>query len=278
MGQSTIRDHKIHSAIVNNNLVRGGYANYFEFLNNAPSVRDSFYVEWEQRTNPQWVGTKKVIPRLVRNDRKVKKIWGFSDGNQVFIFHQVEFFPVVIDSDQPYFYGYDLMDDQGATNAAMWGGAIGSTIYASNAKKRRIRYEIDLFTGSVMHPEIATKMRLDAMNELIVYRRSKKESLDLALFSINDSLVYRFEPDSYVHLAFPPEQIVTVCTENEHSTMECMNVSFDPREEITYIKLTLPEGGKFSKVESVSESTGLFDYSKVEKKQDKRGPQKPIEN
>ncbi|MEM9052763.1 MAG: hypothetical protein AAGC47_11975 [Bacteroidota bacterium] len=275
IGQSDNLEYPMGTAIKTNSLKRGAYKTFEEFLNNEPSLRDSFYLEFKQRTNKNWEGTTQVIPRLVEKDKKVKKVWGFSDGNAVYIFHQVEFFPISYTSGGFYFLGYGPLDSDGATTAQVMGGAIGGAIHASSQKAKSIRYEIDLDTGEAIHPEEKAAMELSKKNQFIIYRRSKKQSVENAVFTINDSLTYSFVQDSYVHLAFPGNLPVVLCPEGSD---ECITLDFSVDETIVYVNLSKDEESGVTSMESVTESKGEFDYYKIEKKQDKRGVQQPIKS
>jgi len=274
LGQSSLNQFPIASAIEAGNIERGGYETFEEFLNNSPSITDSFYVETKIRTNKNWEGTNQVIPRLVERNKKIKRVWGFSDGIDIFIFHQSEFFPVFRSKDEFYFTGYDLFEEDGGAAAGALGGAIGGAIHVSNQKAKKTRYEIDLKTGLPIHPEHKAALEFSRKNQFIIYRRSKKQSGENALFVINDSLTYSFEPDSYVNLAFPPELPVKICP--KASEANCVELTFSD-EPVVYVQVILPEGGQEVQLEIMEESKGEFDYYKTEKKQQKRGLQEPIE-
>ncbi|MCH2214871.1 MAG: hypothetical protein MK086_06835 [Flavobacteriales bacterium] len=264
----------IQEAIQSKTLKKGGYKTFQEFLKNEPTLVDSFNLELKPRTNKNWEGTTQVIPRLAEKNKKMKKVWGFSDGKDIYIFHQVEFFPVSFTGGGFYFLGYDLLNTDGATAAAVMGGAIGGAIHASNQKAKSIRYEIDIDTGEAIHPEHKAAVELSKKNQFIIYRRSKKESLENAVFTINDSLTYSFEIDSYVHLAYPENLPVVLCPQGDKSG--CIILDFSETEDITYISLSKNKESTKTSLKAVTESKGEFDYYKVEKKQDKRGVQKPI--
>ncbi len=133
--------------IVNEYPKRGIYKTFEEFKFNIPSVTDTFHIERKARTQERWEGTYSLIPRYSENNKKVKKVWGFSDGQKIYTFHQWEFFEVKIDSGRIGFYAYKQLDNSGAASAGALGGAIGGGIYATiatnNAKKKRIYYQIN---------------------------------------------------------------------------------------------------------------------------------------
>jgi len=273
LAQTENKQAPILSAFETNTLKRGAYKTFEEFLSNSPSITDSFYVETKARTNKNWEGTTQVVPRYFDRDKKVKKVWGFSDGIDLYIFHQVEFFPISKTGKTLHFVGYDLLNDDGATTAAVLGGAIGGAIHASNQKAKKIKYEVDLLTGEPVHPEHKAALEFARKNQFIIYRRSKKQSDENAIFVINDSLSYSFEPDSYVNLAFPPELPVRICPEENEAN--CVELTFSD-EPVVYVQVILPEEGQEVQLEVMEESKGEFDYYKTEKKQRKRGVQKPI--
>ena len=107
-----------------------------------------------------------------------------------------------------------------------------------------------------------------------IWQSIKKESLENAVFTINDSLTYSFEIDSYIHLAYPENLPVVLCPQGDKSG--CIILDFSETEDITYISLSKNKESTKTSLKAVTESKGEFDYYKVEKKQDKRGVQKPI--
>ncbi len=254
-------------------LIKGAYKTFNEFLLNKPGITDSFYVKSKARTNKTWKGTYSLTPKYSETNRRIKKIWGFCDGNISYILHQSEFFPIKIEKGQYSFIGYDLINTSGVGVAGVVGGAIGGGIYAgvalSNAKSKMIEYIIDKNTGEAIHPY---KMSSENPNligaKLIVYRRAPKESDIPFEFSVNDSLTYSFIPNSYVNLNFGMNtSSVKICYGANFS--KCVVVDLNI-EENKYIQCSILEKDKTPQLIEVKTSKGEFDSYKPKKAQLKR--------
>jgi hypothetical protein len=129
----------------------GIFQSYKELKNNAPSITAEFYVEKEARSTEPWIGTYNLIPKFRTANKKVKDIWGFSYEGVVYVFHQKEYFPLMIENYNLYFYGYGIPSNESVSTGALVGGLIGAGIASgienSNAKKQKIKYHIDPNTG-----------------------------------------------------------------------------------------------------------------------------------
>ena len=269
---------EIKLALEKGTLKRGVYANFGDFLSNEPSIVDSFLVNIVPRDKEIWEGTFSLTPRYAAGSKKVKKVWGFSDGEKAYVFNEIEYFEVDVEDDELIFYGYDKIEDSGAMAAGVLGGVIGGAIYAaaqlSKAKSQKVRYRIDPSTGLALHPNAeALANRAEFTKELVIYRRSKKEALENFVFSLDDSLKYTFPPDSYVLLKYRISDLeIQICFGSSFDN--CNNVSLE-NEGTTFVKCSIAEGTSIITVEKVDEDEGWFDWAKVEKVQDKRGPQIP---
>lgn len=131
----------------------GIYADYEELKNNTPSNTDNFYIEQKERTNDTWKGTFEIIPKFQDSDQKVKKVWAIAHDGQVYVYHQKEFFPLTIENYTLYFFGYGMPNNQSVSTAAIVGGLIGAGIASgienSNAKKQKVKYDLDPNTGGI---------------------------------------------------------------------------------------------------------------------------------
>lgn len=268
----------IFEAIKSGTLKLGSYNFYQDFLANSPSTNDAINLGKIPRENSPWTGTFEVNPRYASSGKKVKKVWGFSDGSTVYIWHQVEFFPIVIEQDELVFYGYDIIRTEGATTAGIVGGAIGGGIYAaaqlSKAKKKKIRYTIEPKGGAPIHPEygLNAKKVETPERDLVIYRRKKKELEASASFLVNDSLKYSFIPNSNVRIRFSDSvKTVKVCTGPDFD--QCVQRDLE-NEATRFVKIEWLEEQENVRAIEVSDSKGEFDYYKTLKDQDKRGPQK----
>ena len=268
---------EIHQVLKAQTPARGVYKFYSEFLANSPSITDSFYVSTTPRSEPIWSGTASVEVRFVSRNKKVKKVWGFSDGKHAYIFNQVEFFPIEVEGDKLIFYGYDRIDDSGFVAARAIGGALGveiaSTAALIDAKSEKLKYEINLQTGTGIHPRGRIGRAPIRRNKLIVYRRSRKESDLPAKFKVSESLLYSFDQKSYVFLTYPlADTTATICSGKEFK--DCISITLNP-EEITYVECSFLKDSERAKLTVQDPTQGEIDFFKVKNAQDKRGKQEP---
>ena len=269
---------EIHEIIKNQTLNRGVYKYYYEFLANSPSITDSFYVKKTPRPYYLWQDTYSLEPRFVRKkNKKVKSVWGFSDGQQAYIFDDGEFFPIVVEKEELVFYGFDRVDNTGVLATTLMVGVIGGGISASgarsNAQSQKIGYIIHPRNGAAIHPHNPFYENSEQLNELIVYRKWQKESDLPAKFLVNGDQLYSFIPSSYVLLKYPVSKgTVTLCTGADFE--DCITVALNPNEP-TYVKCTYPIGSDSVQLILPTRSQSQYDFGTVEKAQNKRGRQFP---
>jgi hypothetical protein len=152
-------------------LKRGIYYTYEDFKNNTPDTIDAFYVVKKERKRKNWKGTYSLTPRFAEGGKKIKHIWGFCDGEQAYIFHQKEFFPIEKTETNHVFFGYaqkrGSVKGGGAIIAGVevagsipyFGFIIGAPIFltggiiaastASSYKKDKIEYLINPRNGAI---------------------------------------------------------------------------------------------------------------------------------
>lgn len=58
----------------------------------------------------------------------MKKVWGFSDGVNAYIWDGLDYFPIALVGKELIFYGYGEVDNSGTNTAAALGGAIGGEL------------------------------------------------------------------------------------------------------------------------------------------------------
>ncbi len=157
--------------ILKENLKRGIYQTYEQFVNNDPIIADSFYIEKKERKRKNWKGTYSLTPRFTENDKKIKQIWGFCDGTTVYVYHQKEFFPIEMNDNDIDFFGYgnkkgsskegvDIMNVGGwictggitivvGLPIVMVGGIVAIST-SSSYKKHKVEYTIDPQNGDIV--------------------------------------------------------------------------------------------------------------------------------
>ncbi len=256
-------------------LKYGIYRTYEEFKYNMPGITDFFFVQHKKRRTKNWEGTYSKTPRFTKNNKKVKQVWGYSDGKHVYIFHQIDFFRVEMDNERLGFWAYGKIDNSGAVAAGIVGGAIGAGLYSmsvtSNAKQQKVYYTINKYTGKVS----SNPNNIDSENEpipttskLVLYRRGKKESDVPFKISINDSLKCEFLPYSYqeltVGISKKPLQISYGDERNKYFEINIQS----PK--TTYIECSFLKNENVYHIKEVSTQTGEFWSAQAKNLQEKR--------
>ncbi len=134
----------------------GIYADFHEFINNAPGRDDELDIELEPRTDKDWEGTHKVIPYLKMEDRRLEKCWGFSDGKEVYINFDKQYWPIVLENGVAYFFAFhkdhpsvgEVLIGVAVNFAIIAAAGAGMIFYPSSTVEKAV-YRIDLFTGRI---------------------------------------------------------------------------------------------------------------------------------
>lgn len=159
-----VLDSKNYDFPIFNEVIKTGiYSSYNELKNNTPSNTDEFVIEKKLRTNEPWAGSNEIIPKFKERNRKIKKVWAIADQGQVYVYHQKEFFPLIIEKNKLYFYGFGIPDFGTVSTGAVIGGLIGAGIASgienSNAKKQKVKYILDPNTGAEMEVLLETEVK-----------------------------------------------------------------------------------------------------------------------
>ena len=261
-------------------LTKGAYLTVHEFINNQPSITDSFYLELEPRQELKWVNTYSVTPRYASNNKRVKRIWGFYDGSDVYILHQGEYFVVQQKNGNYFFYGYGLFNNAGAVSAGMIGGAIGGAIQAASEeariRKMKVKYHISPTTGEATLAYVPSEVKRP-MQKLILYREAAKQMDDPINVLVNDSLEYVFFPNSYAEVLVDINfHTVSVCYGEGMKTCEDIKLSKDEDENNeTYVSCSYSTKSQQYEVIKMRHSKGEFESYKPKKEQQKQGPLLP---
>ena len=271
---SQFSENKKMEVSLPDNLVEGIYKNFEEFLANKPSITSGYYVNYFTRTHKLWNETLTFSHKDSKDNRKIKKIWGFSDGESAYILHQKEFFKIELVENRYQFVGFDKIDKSGKVAAFIFGGLILSSLSSSTnlkiAKNRPTEYFIDTYTGMPINLEEEKIKFLGKMVKLYFYRLGKKEDRAPVLLSVNDSLHFNFVPNSFEVLSFrSSESPVKVCYGSGLQT--CLAIELD-KEEDTYVKYSNLITDDQSSLEKVKNSKGEFDIvtpKRVQRKRDK---------
>lgn len=135
-------------------LVKGIYKNVVEFRENSPGILADFSIN--EKTN--YTGAAYGISRgiIKTADGKEINVWGYSDGEQIFIKLGEEFFPLFVEDDIFWFEGYDIsnyklnlnISDKSVMVAVLTGYLFFQVGVTSESK--RIKYAINLGNGDLI--------------------------------------------------------------------------------------------------------------------------------
>ena len=261
-------------------LKKGIYKTVDEFNKNLPSITDSFYVDSLKRTDFVWRGTYSLVPKYYNTGKKVKDIWGFSDGKNAYIYHQFEFFKLEEKNGEWTFVGFELVDKDGEIAAAVMGvlvagiaGGVASELgYKSDMKRKartkKIRYSLKE-SGQIIHPNIHIPFsRFQVGYRINIYRKSNSEIEKPILLLVNENLEYSFIPNSYQSFYFD-STITTVKICNGENIDDCITVVLKNNES-NYVQCSFKEKKETLEFFEVYLEKGEYESFKPEKAQKKR--------
>ncbi|WP_426060885.1 hypothetical protein [Hymenobacter sp. B1770] len=155
---------------------KGYYPTFLAFRNNQPVTEPALTMETTPRTAKGWEGTQEVVPTLaaVSSNGKdaLRKAWGFSDGQQVYILHNRHYQPLVRSGNEFRFVGFNLADPGAVGTAGYLAGPLGGAIAAAATSGRPGDYTLNMVTGGVSPFADAGTTPLADTATIYVYRRA----------------------------------------------------------------------------------------------------------
>lgn len=256
--------------------VRGLYKSFEEFKYNVPSIRDSFNIRGHARTAPKWKGTTSYKPYYEETGARAYGLWGFSDGEHCFFYHDGEFFEVSLDSAVLGFYAYASQGSEGmlvgaamspssaGTGMALAGYAIADELN----KKTRKFYFMNPYSGGYSTNPNAKGMddkTLPTTSSMVVFRVKKKESEVPVTVSVDGEEI-SLVPSTVVEFSFPiSREPIEVCYGKDLS--ECY--TFYPLSaKAKFFRASF--NGKTEKLDEINYNGGLSLSNKTKKEQEKR--------
>ncbi|MEO9476151.1 MAG: DUF6563 family protein [Cyclobacteriaceae bacterium] len=153
IAKDTLEVKNIGFPILKEKPIRGIYMNHQEFLYNKPRTVENFKVVKEKRFHKSWKGTYSFYPVKIKRSRKIR-CWGFFDGNNFYVNHLDEYFPIEIIDSEFFFYAYGIPNYDFANVAAYTGTLLGGAVSIAatesainKAKNQRVYYQFDPGTG-----------------------------------------------------------------------------------------------------------------------------------
>lgn len=135
-------------------LVKGVYRNFIEFRDNTPGIIMDFSIkEKVNYTGSAYDATKGVVKTA---DGKVSNVWGYCDGEKIFIKLGEEFFQVFVENGIFWFDGYDISNYK--TNVSIPGKSLvmsaftGYLFYQIQVgwNSKRVKYAINMGNGDLI--------------------------------------------------------------------------------------------------------------------------------
>ncbi|UOQ67333.1 hypothetical protein [Hymenobacter volaticus] len=152
---------------------RGLYSSFLDFRRNQPDTATAFEVEKQPRTNAEWQNTEEIKLYNGSGATRVElaKVWGFSDGQQLYIRHRNRYYPLQRAGNDFTFEGHAGADAGAVSTASFIGGAAGGIIAAAATTGHRQEYTLDIATGRVSDFDYMAQFARRDTAMVIVYRR-----------------------------------------------------------------------------------------------------------
>jgi hypothetical protein len=133
---------------------KGVYRNFIEFRDNAPGIIMDFSV----KEKPNYTGdTYNITKGVIKTaDGKESNVWGYSNGQQVFIKLGQEFFQVLEEDGIMWFQGYDITgyktDVSVPGKSVLMGALTGYFFYSVqiSVTSKKMRYAINMGNGDLI--------------------------------------------------------------------------------------------------------------------------------
>jgi hypothetical protein len=149
-----LRDTVIHS---------GAYRSFREFRDNAPGITQTLSITRVPHTSKSWKGTDDItLYTLEPNGQKkqLRDVWGFSDGQETYIYHEGDYYLLERLGNGFAFYGRDKVLNSGRnglvvqTFSGVTGGTVGmmpmgSYDSYSQPPNSKVKYLLELTNGKV---------------------------------------------------------------------------------------------------------------------------------
>lgn len=263
--------------IVKEKPKRGLYESFEEFKFNTPGIQDTFYIQLKERTQQNWEGTFAPTPYYVATDKKAKRIWGFSDGKDCYIYFLREYFKVQLDTSNIGFYAYAKINEEVdgiiTTSTGVIGGSIYNAIANDITRKKKIYYYLDPLNGQIKETSDAVSANANKLQytTLTIYRRNKKEMKEPLSISINDSLQFSLIPNSLKEFKIPVtrDTIDLYYGAALKQSLQLVFIKTDPQ----YVEISFPKKEGKPSATTVPEQEGVYYARQVQYFEDKRNQQ-----
>ncbi|MDJ1504827.1 hypothetical protein QNI22_29460 [Cytophagaceae bacterium BD1B2-1] len=215
---------------------QGLYYSFEDFCNNKPDNTQPIGMEREPRRGVDWEGADKVTPYLIKENGKhkiLRRIWGFSDGNQIYIYYDKDYFPLRQQGSAFFFDGYEperpvYVPTGGGISGVLVGTGTSILIQASVPRKKET-YQLDIMTGKVGYwkankyqSRTVSHATSGAVAKVLIYYKKGKDSdekpVTIQLRNASDVVPLTLSVDSYEEINW--EDLLSelnVCVEGQQN-------------------------------------------------------------
>ncbi len=240
---------------------KGYYPNFLAFRNNQPVTEPALSIETTPRTAKGWEGTREVVPSLAATPTATKemlrKVWGFSDGQQLYIWYKRHYLPLSRDGSVFRFVGFAGADPGAVGTAGYLAGPIGGAIAAAATAGKPADFTLDMVTGAVS-PFSETSGPAPADTALIyVYRRAGSTPTPVRVF-LNGKVVAELGEWQFATIPWTDKlHEVSLCLENAPGRCASFIPAFG-RTAYVEIARNMADAAK-PPLEQVAAKKGVFD-------------------
>lgn len=221
--------------IMKQNYRQGVYKDFNDFITNRPSIGSAFRII--PISSPNRIEKDKGKYKLELLDsnfrrRDVRKIWGFCDGQKLFINEHlyggsVRFTRIQEVGRYIYFKGTPIVDPSMAVAVGMVGGAIGGAVVATVATYGEALYVININNGNIFTVDRKLLERILKQDEAL-YRLYQQDTTRLS----NDRMIeyiQMFNEKHILDIAFnkPVQYDVTLYRRTKRELPDSLTISFD---------------------------------------------------
>lgn len=225
-------DYSSIPALSAKSIKSGVFQSFQEFKGNSPGITDGFTVK------------NNGVLIYSATGKKIENVWGFSDGNNIYMYYGTEknYFPI---KRQDNYFTFSGLVSTVNTGAVMMGGLVGGMIGGAVAgalteNTRKVDYILNMISGDVTEAQqYSPKTDLLKSAKVIFYRKAKSESSESVGIYVKDSLYAQLAPNSFVELNFKaPVEELNICLKSKNQA--CLKY-IPVLERTRYVECGLPK-------------------------------------
>lgn len=239
---------------------KGLYYSFLDFRRNQPDAGQAFEVERKPRTGDEWAGTEdiKLYSGTGPARTEVPKVWGFSDGQQLYIRHRNRYYPLKRAGNDFTFEGHAGADAGAVSTAGYVGGLAGTAIAAAATSGHRQEYTLDMATGRVSDYQYMEQLSRRDTALVVVYRRPGNSQAPISVM-LDGKALGQLPPNNLLEIPWTNKtREVILCTEGPAPVC----YSFIPDFTVTnYVELQAKTEADKPVLEAVPVKEGVF-YTK----------------